>query len=105
MSKVMYKSVASYVSCRAGTFYYIRRVPCDVRQHYASKRLSFSLKTKSFAGALRAAQSVTKRLEDYWLGLRRQDMDIPAIYLVKTIDVDDSSPVMLDAVGTVSGWK
>ena len=60
--------------------------------------LSFSLKTKSYAGALRAAQSVTQRLEDYWLGLRLQDMDIPAIYLVKTNHEGDSSPVMLDAV-------
>ena len=98
MSKVMYKSDASYVSCRAGVYYYTRRVPYDVRQHYASHRLSFSLRTKSNAGALRAAQSVTQRLEDYWLGLRLQDMDIPAIHLVKANHVDDSSPLMLDAV-------
>ena len=66
MSKVMYKSIASYVYCRAGIYYYTRRVPYDVRQHYASNRLSFSLRTKSNAGALRAARSVTQRLEDYW---------------------------------------
>ena len=98
MSKVMYRSDDSYVSCRAGIYYYIRRVPYDVRQHYASKRLSFSLKTKSYAGALRAAQSVTQRLEDYWLGLRLQDMDIPAIHLMKANHSDDISPLMLDAV-------
>ena len=98
MSKVMYKSNASYVSCRAGVYYYTRRVPYDVRQHYASNRLSFSLRTKSNAGALRAAQSVTQRLEDYWLGLRLQDMDIPAIHLVKANHVDDSSPLMSEAV-------
>ena len=84
MSKVMYKSDARYVSCRAGIFYYIRRIPYDVRQHYASNRLSFSLRTKSIVGALRAAQSVTQRLDDYWLGLRLQNMDIPAIHLVRT---------------------
>ena len=98
MSKVMYKSDASYVYCRAGVYYYTRRVPYDVRQHYASNRLSFSLRTKSNAGALRAAQSVTQRLEDYWLGLRLQDMDIPAIHLVKANCVDDSSPLMSEAV-------
>ena len=98
MSRVMYKSDVSYVSCRAGIYYYTSRVPYDVRQHYASHRLSFSLRTKSNAGALRAAHSVTQRLEDYWLGLRLQDMDIPAIHLVKARHVDDSSPVMLDAV-------
>ena len=96
MSKVMYRSDDSYVSCRAGVYYYIRRVPYDVRQHYASKRLSFSLKTKSYAGALRAAQSVTQRLEDYWLGLRLQDMDIPAIHLAKlNNNLVDSSPLLI----------
>ena len=96
MSKVMYKSGASYVSCRAGVYYYTRCVPCDVRQHYASERLSFSLRTKSNADALRAAQSVTQRLEDYWLGLRLQDMDIPAIHLVKATHSDNGTPLMLD---------
>ena len=69
-----------------------------MRQHYTSNRLSFSLRTKSNASALRTAQSVTQRLEDYWLGLRPQDMDIPAIHLTKTNHVDNSPPVMLDAV-------
>ena len=98
MSKVMYKSIASYVYCRAGIYYYTRRVPYDVRQHYASNRLSFSLRTKSNAGALRDAQSVTQRLEAYWLGLRLQDMNIPAIHLVKAGHVDDISPLILEAV-------
>ena len=98
MSKVMYRSDDSYVSCRAGIYYYIRRVPYDVRQHYASNRLSFSLRTKSYVSALRAAQSISQRLEDYWLGLRLQNMEIPAIHLVKANHVDDSSPVILDAV-------
>ena len=41
---------------------------------------------------------MTQRLEDYWLGLRLQQMDIPAIHLVKTDDVADTSPLMMDAV-------
>ena len=98
MYKVMYTSNASYVSCRAGIYYYTRRIPNDVRQFYASSRLSFSLRTKSYAGAIRAASSVTQRLDDYWLGLRLQQMDIPAIHMVKTDDVNDTSPVILDAV-------
>ena len=67
-------------------------------QHYTSNRLSFSLSTKSNANALRATQSVTQRLEDCWLGLHLQDMDIPAIHLVKKNHVDNSPPVMLGAV-------
>jgi len=98
MYRLMYNSDVRYVSNRDGVYYYTRRVPYDVKKHYASDRLSFSLKTKSYANAVRAAQSVTQRLEDYWLGLRLQQMDIPAIHLVKTDDVEYTSPVMLDAV-------
>jgi hypothetical protein len=94
----MYTNASQYVSNRDGIFYYIRRVPHDVRQHYASSRVSFSLRTKSLKSAERAANSVTQRLEDYWLGLRLQQMDIPAIHLVKANDVEDSSPLLLDAV-------
>ena len=98
MHRVMYTNTSQYVSNRDGIFYYIRRVPHDVRQHYASARISFSLRTKSQRHAFRAADSVTHRLEDYWLGLRLQQMDIPAIHLVKADDVEGNSPLLLDAV-------
>ena len=94
----MYTNASKYVSNRDGTFYHVRRVPHDVRQHYASSRVSFSLRTKSRRCALRAAASVTERLEDYWLGLRLQQIDIPAIHLVKKDNVEDNSPLLLDAI-------
>ena len=83
---------------RAGIYYYVRRIPADLKQHYSVKRLCFSLRTKSHSQAMRTASSVHQRLEDYWLGLRLQQMDIPAIHLVKTDDVEDTSPLMMDAV-------
>ena len=98
MHRVMYTNASQYVSNRDGVFYYIRRIPYDVRQHYAASRISFSLRTKSLRSAARAASSVTQRLEDYWLGLRLQQMDIPAIHLVKADDVENNSPLLLDAV-------
>ena len=85
MHTVMNTSNASYVSCRAGIYYYT-----------SSSRLSFSLRTKSYAGAIRAASSVTQRPDDYWLGLRIQKIDFSAIHLVKKDDVNDTSPVILD---------
>ncbi|MGA0913516.1 MAG: DUF6538 domain-containing protein, partial [Candidatus Puniceispirillaceae bacterium] len=62
MHRVMYKNASQYVSNRGGIFHYVRRVPHDVRQHYASSRISFSLRTKSQRCALHAASSVTQRL-------------------------------------------
>ena len=92
----MYKDAAQYVSRRNEIYYYVRRVPLDVSQHYASSRISFSLRTKSLNAALRTAHSVSQRLEDYWLGLRLQQMDIPAIHLVQVGTTHDTSPPIME---------
>ena len=64
---------------RDGVYYYTRRVPCDLSDFYAIKRLCFSLKTKSLNTAKRLSRSIEQKLEDYWLGLRLQNLDIPQI--------------------------
>jgi hypothetical protein len=53
------------VFLRDGVYYYLRRVPLDLAEHYSVKRLCFSLRTKSYKSALHASKSVTQRLEDY----------------------------------------
>ena len=72
---------ASHVMYRDGVYYYVRRIPCDLTSFYSVKRLCFSLKTKSLKAANRSAASISQRLDDYWLGLRLQKLDIPAIHL------------------------
>ena len=76
---------------RDGVYYYVRHIPYDLIAYYNVNRLCFSLKTKSLEIAIRASKSVAQRLEDYWLGLRLQNMDIPAIQVAKSSDsaVDD----------------
>jgi len=86
-NKMRNKCVANHVLFRDGIYYYVRRVPCDLSEFYTVNRLSFSLKTKSVSTAVRFSNSISQRLEDYWLGLRLQKMDIPAISLVRTSDV------------------
>ena len=41
--------------------------------------------------SIRTSKSVAQRLEDYWLGLKVQNMDVRAIQVVKSSDsaVDD----------------
>ena len=80
------KCEANHVLYRDGVYYYVRRVPYDLTSHYDVKRLCFSLKTKSASAAVRASKSINQRLEDYWLGLRLQNMDIPAIQEVRSSD-------------------
>ena len=93
------KCVTNHVLLRNETYYFLKRVPYDLKEYYSIKRLCFSLKTKSYSSALRITKSVLQRLEDYWLGIRLQKMDIPAIHLVKANDnVYDSSPLISDAL-------
>ena len=95
---VMHKNIP-YIRCRDGIFYFVRRVPDDVKSYYSSDRISMSLRTKSNGVAIRATKSICQRLDDYWLGLRLQKMDIPAIHLVSSNeDSDDSSPNITDAL-------
>mgnify|MGYP002016644008 CR=1 FL=1 len=78
----------SYIQQRNGRLYFVRRVPDDIRSHYTSPKVRRSLRTKSITVAARSAKSINQRLEDYWLGLRLQQIDIPAIYLVRTPQSD-----------------
>ena len=83
MLKMMYINDVKHLYERDGVFYFVRRVPVDVLPYYSSNRISISLKTKSATAAIRASKSINQRLEDYWLGLRLQNMDIPAIQVVR----------------------
>ena len=89
---------ASHVMYRDGVYYYVRRIPCDLTCFYSVKRLCFSLKTKSLKAANRSAASISQRLDDYWLGLRLQKLDIPAIHLTKQNESNASAaPALSDA--------
>ena len=92
------KYVTKHLLNRNGNYYFIRRVPLDLKDYYSVKRLCFSLKTQSYNSALRMTNSVLQRLEDYWLGIRLQQMDIPAIKVVKSNKQSDDSPILTDAL-------
>ena len=91
----------SYLYKKRGVYYFSKRVPSDVRSYYKNDRIVICLSTKSNATAIRASKSPYQRLDDYWLGLRPQKMDIPAIHLVSPNEIsDDSSPNITDALLT-----
>ena len=83
---------------RDNIYYYIRHIPNDLVNFYSVKRLCFSLKTKSNSTALRYAKSVTQRLDDYWFGIRLQNLDVPAINSLKKENEDNEYPTLLDAL-------
>ena len=84
-----------YLYNRDGVYQFIRRIPVDLSDHYGSSRIQISLKTKNISVANRSASSITQRLDDYWLGLRLQKMDIPAINLIRTSSNPSNNDYML----------
>jgi integrase len=89
------KNTPENVMIRDGVYYYVRHIPYDLASIYSVTRLCFSLKTKSLKAAIRTSRSVTQRLEDYWLGLRLQNMDIPAIQVVRASDEANDTALCL----------
>ena len=60
MHKMMYKIDTPHLYLRDGVYYFVRRVPVDIRSYYSSNRISMSLKTKSLATAIRAMKSINQ---------------------------------------------
>ena len=63
-------------------YYFSRVIPSDLRNHYTKPRIIQSLKTKSAHRASVASKMLSSKLDDYWLGLRLKQMDVPASHLL-----------------------
>ena len=79
MYELMHKNDNQYLRCRDGVYYFVRRVPNDLKDIYTSDRISMSLKTKLITTARRVAKSIDQRLEDYLTGIQFQKIDISSI--------------------------
>ena len=80
---VVERRVVHYVYQRGTTYYFVRREPKDIQEHYTSSRVVICLKTKRRDSAVKASRSIAQRLEDYWLSLRLSKLDIPALHLLR----------------------
>ena len=89
------KYAPEHVMISDGIYYYVHQISHDLAPIYSVSRLCFSLKTKSLKAAIQTLKSVTQRVEDYWLGLSLQNMDIPAIQVVRTTDDADDATLYL----------
>ena len=69
---------------KGNIFYYSRAVPKDIVSYYSCPRIVTSLRTKSFIEARMASQVYSSKLEQYWLSLRLQNIEIPAFQMVNS---------------------
>lgn len=62
---------------KEGIYYFIRRVPSDLCSHYATDRISFSLRTKSTREAEARALVHAIKLDEFWFKLRMNGGQVP----------------------------
>ena len=59
---------------KRGFYYFCRRVPKTLLEHYPKHRIVVALKTRRFRDALRQSQILTKRLDDQWFHMQLDAM-------------------------------
>ena len=94
-------------------YYFSRVIPSDLRNHYTKPRIIQSLKTKSAHRASVASKMLSSKLDDYWLGLRLKQMDVPASHLLvsgakvnlesKLLNIEEALQVYMSVKGVGKG--
>ena len=72
----------SYTFQKSGVWYFSRRVPADLRRHYRTGRIAYSLRTKSIRDARIRAMSDAAKLDRHWHILRISSDDLPGKHLL-----------------------
>ena len=72
----------SYTFQKDGIWYFSRRVPADLRRHYRTGRIAYSLRTKSIRDARVRAMSDAAKLDRHWHILRISSEDLPGKHLL-----------------------
>ena len=78
----------SYTFTKAGIWYFSRRVPNDLRRHYKTGRIAYSLRTKSVREARSRAMSDAAKLDHHWYVMRYSADVLPGKHLL----ADDKKP-------------
>ena len=61
---------AKYLFKKRGVFYFERRIPSELSDHYSSSKIVKSLKTKNLNRANKLARQLADKLDDHWATLR-----------------------------------
>ena len=90
----------SYTFQKDGIWYFSRRVPADLRRHYRTGRIAYSLRTKSLRDARVRAMSDAAKLDRHWHIMRMSSDDIPGKHLLEESEEKNiyQGPSLSDAV-------
>ena len=90
----------SYTFKKDGIWYFSHRVPADLRRHYRTGRIAYSLRTKSIRDARVRAMSDAAKLDRHWHIMRMSSDDVPGKHLLEEAEQKDvgQGPNLSDAV-------
>lgn len=72
-----YDKLVPFSFQKEGIYYFERRVPQDLKGHYLSSKISYSLRTRSATVAASRAKRAAQQLDEYWYHLRVQSSGLP----------------------------
>ena len=72
-----YDILVPFSFTKNGIFYFERRVPTDLLKHYNTRKISYSLRTRSVRIAATRARRAADQLDEYWYHLRCKDAHLP----------------------------
>ena len=86
----------SYTFQKDGIWYFSRRVPADLRRHYRTGRIAYSLRTKSIRDARVRAMSDAAKLDRHWHILRISSDDLPGKHLLADATQEPAAEASID---------
>ncbi|MDF3383536.1 MULTISPECIES: DUF6538 domain-containing protein [Sulfitobacter] len=73
----------SYTFVKDGVYYFSRRIPKELKSHYLSPRIAYSLRTRSAKVAEARARRAADQLDEYWYHLRSQEVALPGKHMLR----------------------
>jgi hypothetical protein len=87
-----------------GIYYFERRVPTDLLKHYDTRKIAYSLRTRSVRVAAARARRAADQLDDHWHYLRCKDAELPGKHRLRvaTVTANEASPASMSGLMTLS---
>ena len=86
----------SYTFQKSGIWYFSRRIPTDLRRHYRTGRIAYSLRTKSIRDARVRAVNDAAKLDRHWHILRISSDGLPGKHLLADAVLEPAAETSID---------
>ena len=90
-----------YIYTKRGTFYFSRRIPKDIQEHFNTPRIMCSLKTKAVSAASGLAQRLNENLKDECWQILRHNAENTLLRFLN----EHAGPIVLYAFPSLSECK